>query len=127
MPDKVRALNKGGKMSLESEALKLGGVPEGWDEIDIEFYRFSKFGDKVVGVLLLKKPITMGKGNMTQKYHVRLDDGKKVSFLGSIQLDEKLSNVVPGTLVWIEYIGDIPVEGTTNTMKQFKVFTRKQK
>ena len=107
---------------LEQEIIKQGGVPDGYDPINVEFFRFQKHGDKVVGVLLIKKPITItGSKSSTFKYRVRLVNGNEVSFLGNIQLDEKLSNVNPGREVYIEYISDMPIEGSTNQMKEFLV------
>lgn len=113
-------------MTLESEIIKHGGVPEGYEPIDVEFFRFHKHGDKVVGQLLLKKPITVtdyktGNKNVTQKYRVRRDDGSETSFIGNIQLDDKMAYVNPGKYVYIEYINDVLVEGTTNQMKEFLV------
>ena len=106
---------------LEQEILKQGGVPDGFESVDIEFFRFKEHGDKVTGILLNKKPFQMGKGNMTKKYYVKLGNGREISFLGNTQLDEKLDRVAAGAVIFIEYIGDIPIEGSTTPMKDFKV------
>ena len=107
-----------------NEAIKGGAVPEGYDEIDIEFIKFSNPGDKVMGVLVGKKEITLSRGNRVGKYTVKIGDNKKVSFLGSVQMDEKLQNVPLLANVWIEYTHSENVEGQTYDMKFYKVFVK---
>lgn len=111
-------------MSLESEAMKQGGVPEGYTEVDVEFFSFKVPGDKITGTLLEKRETTVGqRNNKIGKYIIRTMTGKKFAFLGSVQLDEKMKTIPLGSECWIEYIGEQETDQNFK-MKTFKVFVK---
>jgi hypothetical protein len=62
------------------------GDPSFWDdaqEVEMDFFRFEKIGDILIGKLIQKgeKPI---KGEMTGHYVVETEDGRHVAFHGSV-------------------------------------------
>jgi hypothetical protein len=108
---------------LVTEALKQGAVPEGYKEIDIEFFQFKTPGDKIEGRLLAKNNIQV-KGVRVGKYTIQnLKDNKKYAFLGSVQLDELMANISIGTQIMVVYIDEILLENL-NKMKHFKVYAK---
>lgn len=107
-----------------NEALKDGGIPEGYAEVDVEFYRFENPGDKLQGILINKTQTTIKGGNRIGKYTIKKQDGKKVAFLGSVQLDEKMSNIGLGQDVWVQFTHKESLGDTGNEMKCFKVFVK---
>jgi hypothetical protein len=110
---------------LVNEAIKQGAIPDGYDPVNIDFFKFEKPGDSITGQLLTKT-ITRINGSQVGKYTVKvITDGKAhdVSFLGSVLLDEKLSRIAIGSNIFISYTGDEAAGG--NTMKRFNVATKR--
>jgi hypothetical protein len=107
--------------------MKQGAIPEGYKPVVVEFFRFQNAGDKLEGKLIIKTTITTNKnqdGKQTGKvgkYSVLANDGKKYSFLGSVILDELLSTVPLGSMVYIIYdYLEHPESGYD--IKHFKVY-----
>ena len=110
--------------SLVQAAIQRGAIPDGWKPVDTaDFIKLENPGDKITGRLLSKVPTDMKKGGKINKYTLRTDDNKLVSFLGSKYLDDLMFNVHVGTNVYIVYDHDQELDGG-NLMKIFQVFTR---
>lgn len=108
---------------LTNEAIKQGGVPDGYAEVVIEFFQFKTEGDKLEGRLLTKQQTSV-RGNKVGKYTLKGSDGKRYSFLGGVHLDELLANLSLGSEVWIQYSHLEKIEDTGNELKRFKVFVK---
>lgn len=113
-------------MSLEGEAIRQGAVPDGWNEEQIDFFQFEKVGDEITGRLVGKIQTTI-RGNRLGKYTllVKTDTGsKKVAFLGSVDLDEKMANIGVGNYVKIVFLATEPTKENYE-MRRFRVFWKR--
>lgn len=119
-PDKSD--NGGSHNPLVAEAMKQGAIPEGYREIEVDFFQFKKAGDMVTGQLVNKAQIQV-KGGRVGKYTINKADNKKVAFLGSVQLDELMSNVNIGARIQVVYVSDETLENK-NVMKKFKLYVK---
>lgn len=108
---------------LVNEAMKVGGVPEGYAEVVVEFYQFKNEGDKVEG-RLVNKLMTTVRGNRVGKYTMITGNNKRVTFLGGVHLDELLANVGLGQELLVQYTHKETIEDTGYEMKRFKVFVK---
>lgn len=111
-------------MTLEKEVIKEGGVPEGYDEVIVEFFQFQKEGDSIKGRLVTKQWITV-RGSRCGKYTlIRDPDNMKVAFLGSVLLDELLQNVGVGNEIYVVFTHKTAATEDSFEMKNFKVFSK---
>lgn len=108
--------------SLVSAAMNIGGVPEGFNEVLVDFFQFTNPGDTITGRLISKEYTTM-RNNKVGKYTIIKPDGQRVAFLGSVKLDEQMKCVGSGQEVYIQYTGMEKLEGG-NEMKLFRVFSK---
>lgn len=108
---------------LVSEALNIGGVPDGFNEVMVEFFQFNNPGDTLTGRLIGKDTTVMRGGNRIGKYTLIKKDGSRVAFLGSVKLDEQLKCVGNGQEVYIQYTGKEKLDGG-NEMNTFRVFAK---
>lgn len=108
---------------LMNEALKAGGVPEGYGEVTVDFYRFENEGDHLAGRLVNKTQTTV-RGNRIGKYVLIAANNRRVTFLGGVDLDEKLANVGIGNEVFIQYTHKEPSGEKDYEMKRFRVFVK---
>ena len=106
------------------EVLKQGGVPDGMHEVEVEFFQFKNTGDHINGKLLNKTIVTMGRGNKCGKYKVLKTDGKLASFLGSVELDDKMADIPVQSTILVEYKGAEKIAGTSNEIKHFRVYLK---
>jgi len=114
---------------LEAEIIKAGGVPDGYTEIDVDFFQFKTPGDKLEGKLI-NKGVTTVKNGRVGKYTIQRFEGgttKKTAFLGSVQLDELMTNVAVGAEILVIFMADEPLENSSYTMKRFKVYQKNPK
>lgn len=82
---------------------------------------FSKQGDKIQGVLM---GISMHaiNGKKVPQYTVRKDDGIRVTFLATWDLQQKIDHRAVGHPISIEYVGQYDnIEKNGNKAKKFKV------
>lgn len=111
-------------MGLMEEALKQGGVPEGFKEVEVDFYRFKTVGDFLTGKLISKAAVNVGpKGNRTGKYTILDSESKMISFLGSAELDEKMARIAIGATVLVQYIGSENLE-EGRELKHFRALVK---
>ena len=112
---------------LVSEAMKLGGVPEGYAEVIVEFFQFQNEGDIIKGRLVGKDQVTV-RGNRIGKYTlIRESDSTRVAFLGGVQLDELMKNVAVGKELLIVFTHKEKTgQGEGYDMKRFKVYFKEQ-
>jgi hypothetical protein len=103
-------------------AMKEGAVPEGYKEIDVEFFQFKTPGDNIEGRLISKNTIQI-RGARIGKYTIHKSGDKKLAFLGSVQLDELLANVALGSQIMVMYIAEEILENL-NKMKRFKLYVK---
>lgn len=91
-----------------------------WREVSIDFHRFTKEDEELVGELIDKDTLTIRDAEVG-KYTLLQADGKKVAFLGGIQIDPLMADIDIGSQVRIVHLGRVP---TTSGMqvKTFKVF-----
>ena len=108
---------------LVTEAMKQGGVPEGYAEVVIDFFQFKQEGDHLEG-RLVSKTQTVVRGNKIGKYTLIMKNNHRVSFLGGVDLDEKMANVGVGNEIWVQYTHKEPTSGEGFEMKRFKVFVK---
>lgn len=109
-------------MSLVNEAIKDGAIPEGYAEVVVEFFQFKNEGDQLEG-RLVNKAQTQVRGNKIGKYTI-MKAGKRIAFLGGVQLDELLANVPLGSEVFIQYTHKEKTSESGNEIHRFKVFTK---
>lgn len=110
--------------NLVNEAYKKGAVPDGYRELDIAFFQFKKPGDSISGKLTDKSIVTLKSGNEVGKYSIHNpEDGKRYSFLGSVQLDDLMKSVTKGQSILVVYTNDEILENQF-TMKRFKLFVK---
>jgi hypothetical protein len=105
-----------------NEAIKQGGVPEGYAEVVVEFFQFKDEGDNIAG-RLVGKTTTQIRGNRIGKYTV-MKDGKRFAFLGGVHLDELMSNIGIGNEIWVQYTHKEKTSGEGFELKKFKVFSK---
>src|SRR4030042_27607 len=108
--------------AVEREILGMGGVPEGYTPIEVEFFQFKTPGEKLEGRLINKSIISVRNGRVGKYTLQRHEDGqpKKTAFLGSIQLDELMSNATIGSEIYVMYIAEEAIENSSFKMKRFK-------
>lgn len=110
---------------LQTEAMKAGGVPEGYSEIEVDFFQFLKEGDSIQGRLTEKRETQM-KGGRVGRYTLLTKENKKVCFLGSVLLDEKLRGVGLGAEVYVVFT-HTGKTGSEYDMKYFNVYVKSQR
>ena len=109
---------------LEQAAYQAGAVPAGYREVYITWFYFKMPGDKIQGRLLSREPQKAG-NNTAIKYTVQTDDRRRVSFLGTSQLDERLKLITIGHDIIIMFDRTEKATGDNkNDMKVFKVFAK---
>ena len=91
-----------------------------WKEVSIDFHQFTQDGDELIGELVDKDSLTIRDAEVG-KYTLLLADGKKVAFLGGIQLDPLMADIDVGTKVRLSYLGRVPTSSGMK-VKTFKVF-----
>lgn len=94
-----------------------------------EIFRFESSGDCLRGQLLHIETADIG-GKPTLKYIVRDegDESKLLSFLGTVDLNQKIRSSDVGKFMTVEYIGkDTQSEEGKNPIKRFKVFVQEDK
>lgn len=113
---------------LVNEALKNGAVPDGFEPVeDIEFFQFKEIGDHITGRLIIKSTTRIS-GTPVGKYTVQvMENGmvKKVAFLGSMLLDEKLATIPNGSNIYVAFTSEEATGQAGNKMKHFTVATKK--
>lgn len=117
------------KSALEREAERLGAertVPDGYNEVEVEFFQFKNVGDSIAG-RLIEKHITTIQGNKCGKYAIVDQSNKRAVFLGSVQMDELLNTVAVGTEIYVEYIGQGATTEKGFQIKRFVVGTKPYK
>jgi len=92
---------------------------EGWEDVEVDQFKFTDVGDQVEGILTKKGTSSFGTGS----YTVALDDENSVSILGSVGLDQKLAGIPEGTLIRATLIELKPLPGG----KTFKVYQVQRK
>lgn len=107
---------------LLNELEKLGAVPEGWKEIEMEFIEFKVPGDFVKGKLLAKSRQHMKSGNDVGKYTI-LKDNHRATFNGTAKLDDLMSGVPLGSEVWVTFKG-VQKMDKDQEMKLFTVYVK---
>lgn len=112
---------------LVNEAIKThGAVPEGYKEIEVEFFRFKNPGDFIAG-RLIKVGTQKMSGSIIGKYTISQETtNKKMAFLGSVQLDEKMSDVKVGDEIRVQYTHEESGGGGRSGMKNFKLFIKEK-
>lgn len=105
---------------LTKEAIKEGGFPEGWNEVKVDYFKFEHEGDYISG-RLISKTVTTVRGNKLGKYTLMRENGSRVTFLGSVDLDEKMAGVPQGNLVHIQYTHQEKTDQDGFMMKRFRV------
>lgn len=106
-----------------NEAVKMGGVPEGYAEVVIDFFQFKNEGDHISG-RLVSKLTTVVRGNKIGKYTIITPENRRVSFLGGVDLDEKMNNVGIGNEIYVQYTHKEQTSSEGFEMKRFKVFVK---
>ncbi len=110
-------------MVLNDAIKNQGAVPEGYVEIQIEFFRFSNPGDFIAGRLLKKETQKVG-NSLLGKYTISQDNThKQMAFLGSVHLDEKMNGAKVGDEIWVQFTHEDGQPGA-NKMKYFKLFVK---
>jgi hypothetical protein len=110
--------------SLVGEALKQGAVPEGYKEVEVQFFHFKAANDCITGRLIEKDKQRAG-NSIVGKYTVITENNNRVSFMGSTQLDEKMRQVPVGNDIIVAYThAEQSSDNTKNPMKIYKVFSR---
>jgi hypothetical protein len=92
-----------------------------------EIFRFESSGDCLRGHLLNVETAEIG-GKPTLKYIVRdeKDERKLFSFLGTVDLNQKIRSSDVGKILEVQYVGrDAETEDGKNAIKRFKVFVQK--
>lgn len=107
-------------MDLTTEAMKAGGIPDGYDEVQVTFFQFKNEGDTIEG-RLISKNVTTIRGNKIGKYVIMKPDTERITFLGGVHLDELMANVGVGNEIKILYTHQEKTE-EGYPMKRFKVF-----
>src|SRR4030042_402406 len=105
-----------------NEAIKQGGIPDGYYEISVEFFQFKTEGDKLEG-RLIDKSHTRIRGNDIGKYNM-ICGVRRVVFLGGVHLDELLSSVPVGSEIFIQYTHKELTGDKSYELKRFKVFVK---
>jgi len=95
---------------------------QGWEEIGAEFYRFEKAGDTIEGVLL-KKDVQVMRDAEVGRFEVELAEGKRVAFLGGVQLDRLMDDCLVGDRVKLVFQGKVKTSSGTE-VKDFKLFRK---
>lgn len=102
-----------------------GGVPEGFKEVNTNFFQFKTIGDTISGRLIVKGKQKAGNSEVG-RYTIIDGNNKTVSFMGSTDLDEKLALVTLRNDIIVTYETDLKTstDPAKNNMKIFKVFAR---
>lgn len=103
-----------------------GGTPEGYKEVETNFFQFKNIGDTIAGRLIAKGKQKAGNSEVG-RYTVIDGSNKPVSFMGSTDLDEKLALVTLryDIIVTYETVLKTSTDPAKNDMKIFKVFARR--
>lgn len=105
---------------LLAEAQKLGGVPEGYKDVEYDWFQFKSIGDYCQGKLVEKRKQRMQRGNDVGKYTVIQKNNRRGSFLGSVQLDDLMAGIPLGADIFVQLI-DIERQTNDYEIKKFKV------
>jgi len=107
---------------VTNEAFKMGAVPDGYTEVQVDFFKFENEGDHIEGRLVNKTAVQV-RGNRVGKYTM-ICGIRRVAFLGGVQLDELMTNVGIGHEVFIQYTHKEKTGEQDFEMKKFKVFVK---
>lgn len=88
-------------------------------EVTPHFKQFQNVGDEVHGVLLEKRTQLFGDREIG-RYTIE-QEGERVTFLGSEQIDQLISHQEIGYDFMLQYTGDVTAR-SGNKVKQFKLF-----
>lgn len=89
----------------------------GFKNIVAEKINFEKVGDEVVGILLSAEEA--GGDLDTKSYVVKREDGKLVSFLGTVKMNQCLPEQI-GKLIKVTFTGELKTS-SKRTMKNFDI------
>lgn len=116
--------NNQGESALESAAKAAGAVPGGYQPVEIEQVKFENPGDNVEGRLTSKKTVVI-RGNKVGKYTLnRKGDGKQVTFLGGVQLDDLMDRIPLGSMVFVRFVEKEPTGTEGYELKRFEVYSK---
>lgn len=109
--------------SLVREVMNQGAIPDGYNQIQEDWHEFKTVGDELHGQLLEKSQVSVG-GNRVGRYIIMANNGHRTAFLGSFQLDSKLSQVRILSNIIIRYTGLQKTAKSGYEMKMFDVWVK---
>ena len=88
------------------------------ESVEPAFFVFEKIGDSIEGTLLAKEQFTYRTGDSGIRYTVITDEGERLAFNGTTQLNSLMEFIPVGTYVAVAYREDIK----TNQPQPAKLF-----
>jgi len=88
------------------------------ESVEPAFFLFEKIGDHIEGTLLAKEQFTYRTGDAGIRYTVITDEGERLAFNGTTQMNSLFEFIPVGTYVAVTYREDIK----TNQPQPAKLF-----
>ncbi len=107
---------------VENQAKRMGAIPDGYQEIVVDWFKFEVPGDYIEGMLVGKTQVTV-RSSRIGKYTLMRDDKTKVGFLGGAQLDDLMVSVQYGQSVFVQFVGEERTKDEFG-LKIYKVFVK---
>lgn len=102
-----------------------GAIPDGYSEVNVEFFQFLAENDTLAG-RLLSKSTTNVRGNRVGRYTIVKDGGEKVAFLGGVHLDELLSAIGLGREIILTFTHREKTQESGFEIKKFRLLIKGQ-
>ena len=92
-----------------------------WEDVEPAFKTWEKKGESVEGNFISSEEFVYATGDNGIRYILEDDDGVRVAFNGTKQLNSLLQTIEFGTYIKVEYVGEVKTS-QPQPAKIFKVY-----
>lgn len=92
-----------------------------WEDVEPAFKTWETQGESVEGTFINSEEFTYATGDDGIRYTLEDDDGVRVAFNGTKQLNSLLTGIEFGTYIKVEYVGEVKTS-QPQPAKIFKVY-----